>query len=344
MRVFVFEHMVGGGELHRPLPATLAAQGDAMLTAATAGFRRAGCEVVTTRDVRVEPAAGGAETFTLSPGEDTGEAFDRAAAHADAGLVIAPETDGLLAAWTRRLERAGVRSLGSGVEAIELCADKLALHDHLTAHEVPMPTTRLDPQALDPRDPRTRPGAWDGERVVAKPRVGAGCEHTHLLREPAEAAAWSSQRESIFQPWCAGRAVSVSLIVHGEQVHALAAGEQFVSGERVLCYEGGRLPLEPSLAGRATALAERAVRAVGGLRGFVGVDLVLGDDTGGEADVVLEINPRLTLSFVALTWVCEPTVAAALVDAQQAPTWSSRAVPAVRFDAAGRLAVEEEAV
>ena len=63
-----------------------------------------------------------------------------------------------------------------------------------------------------------------------------------------------------------------------------------------ICYEGGELPLPAALATRATSLAQRAVAAVPGLFGYVGVDLVLGN----EADFVIEINPRLTTSYVGL--------------------------------------------
>jgi predicted ATP-grasp superfamily ATP-dependent carboligase len=34
--------------------------------------------------------------------------------------------------------------------------------------------------------------------------------------------------------------------------------------------------------------------------GYIGVDLVLGDDASGTGDRVIEINPRLTTSYVGL--------------------------------------------
>ena len=125
----------------------------------------------------------------------------------------------------------------------------------------------------------------------------------------------------------------------------MAVGEQFVCGEPVLRYEGGRLPLRCALAERAAALAVRAVRTVDGLRGFVGVDVVLGERTGD--DMVIEINPRLTLSYVALVRGCEPRVAAALLDDRIEPRWTlpggdraGEGEGVVRFDARGRVARE----
>ena len=46
------------------------------------------------------------------------------------------------------------------------------------------------------------------------------------------------------------------------------------------------------------ALARRIAAAIPGLRGFVGVDFVLGID--GRA-TVLEVNPRLTSAYVGLS-------------------------------------------
>ena len=48
--------------------------------------------------------------------------------------------------------------------------------------------------------------------------------------------------------------------------------------------------------GHLAALAEDVCRAIPGLDGYVGIDLLLGED----APVVVEVNPRLTTSYVGL--------------------------------------------
>src|SRR5262249_52781479 len=61
-------------------------------------------------------------------------------------------------------------------------------------------------------------------------------------------------------------------------------------------YQGGVLPMPQSMAQRALRLAEQAIDCVSGLHGFVGVDMVLGEDK----DWAIEVNPRLTTSYLGL--------------------------------------------
>ena len=78
------------------------------------------------------------------------------------------------------------------------------------------------------------------------------------------------------------------------------------------CYRGGQLPIAPVLADRAVRIATAAVECVPGLRGYVGVDVVLGDDGG---DWAIEINPRLTTSYVGLRALARFNLAAAILAA-----------------------------
>ena len=72
---------------------------------------------------------------------------------------------------------------------------------------------------------------------------------------------------------------------------------------------------------RAGGLARRAVdaisRAAGGdtPAGWVGVDMILGARDDGRADRVLEVNPRLTTSFVRLAAGSPRSLVRAMLDA-----------------------------
>jgi predicted ATP-grasp superfamily ATP-dependent carboligase len=78
-------------------------------------------------------------------------------------------------------------------------------------------------------------------------------------------------------------------------------------------YGGGRLPLSPELNERATRLARRALETVSGWRGYVGVDLVVGEATDGGQDWVIEINPRLTTSYIGLRVLAKSNLAEAML-------------------------------
>lgn len=91
---------------------------------------------------------------------------------------------------------------------------------------------------------------------------------------------------------------------------SLLPAAQRLSDDGRFRYRGGELPLAPPLGDRAVVLAERAIGCVPGLRGYVGVDVVL-----GEQDVAVEINPRLTTSYVGLRALAGFNLAAAVLAA-----------------------------
>jgi predicted ATP-grasp superfamily ATP-dependent carboligase len=78
---------------------------------------------------------------------------------------------------------------------------------------------------------------------------------------------------------------------------------------------------------------------VPGLRGFVGVDVVVGDDPDGGGDAVIEINPRLTTSYAGLRQVARFNLAAALLAVAEGgdpPAFEWRPGP-VRWRADGQI-------
>ena len=85
-------------------------------------------------------------------------------------------------------------------------------------------------------------------------------------------------------------------------------------------YHGGVVPVPEVLAERAARLARRAVAPIGGLCGYVGVDMILGDAPDGSSDVAIEINPRLTTSYVGLCALAESNLAAAMLAAVRGDT------------------------
>ncbi len=330
MKIFVYEYVCGGGMIGEDLPEMLSAQGMAMLRVVISDFMELGAQVTTTLDSRVDGNIDGASMHVVEDKTKTSSTFDELAIASDAVLVIAPEFGGISAGLAVRLEHLDVHSLGSTSSAIALCADKLALADHLRRAGLRTPTTAV----YEPNVARPYP-------VVIKPRDGAGCEGTFVCQTAGDAGRMVPDENQVVQPYCAGKAVSVSLLLHDGEVTPLLAGRQCIIGDEYspvrLRYDGGHLALVGEEAGRATVLATRVAECVNGLRGFVGIDLVLGETL--DMDHVIEINPRLTVSYAGLRKLAQTNLAAAMLDVEAPVRFADGSV---RFDAAGN--VEQMAV
>lgn len=240
------------------------------------------------------------------------EAFRERAKRCDWTLVIAPEIGGMLAERCRWVREVNGKLLGPSVEAVELTADKHALSKVWDAAKVRTPRTRLWAEWLlePPRYP-----------VVCKPIDGAGSSTTFLVPDAehlpkclvaAEAEGYTEDR-LLLQDLVEGLAVSVSFLIGPSKAVPLAPAFQLLSTEGRFRYQGGALPIRPNLAERAVRVARQAIGCVEGLLGYVGVDLILGAATDGSADYAIEINPRLTTSYVGLRELCDGNLAEAML-------------------------------
>jgi predicted ATP-grasp superfamily ATP-dependent carboligase len=229
--------------------------------------------------------------------------FRELAAAADWSLVIAPEFHGILAQRSRWVEEVGGRLLGPSPKAIRLTADKLLLARFWSERSIPTPA----PDFSFP--------------LVCKPRFGAGSQATFLVHDPEELSravlqageeGWSE--ELIFQWYVPGLPASVAFLGGPERRLSLPAVEQRLTDDGRFRYLGGRLPLPGPLDRRARTLAERAAECVEGLCGWFGVDLILGDAIDGSEDVAIEINPRLTTSYLGLRRLARFNLAEAMLE------------------------------
>ena len=316
MRVFVYECVSSGALGDEAASESLRAEGWAMLAAVLEDFGRCpGVQTSTLISARVGSAVKRLVPhirphFTLPGAEE--RTFRALAANADFSLIIAPEFDDLLAQRCRWVEEEGCPLLGPSSSAVRLTGDKRMLYRHWVDRQVPTPYV-LDPP--DEYSPVAVPTP-----CVCKPRWGAGSQATFLLRNSVDLIAilsylrtdgWSG--ETILQTYAPGLPVSVAFLAGPGRLLALPATEQHLSSDGRFRYLGGRLPLARHLDKRARRLAERAVNTVEGLRGFFGVDLVLGEADDGSLDVALEINPRLTTSYVGLRRLARFNLAEALL-------------------------------
>lgn len=292
MRVFVFEYVSGGGFAGQPMVASLVAEGDLMLAAAVRDLLGVpGVAVSTCRDHRLEMPPLPFEVTWVEG--DWQSAWLAGVDAADAVLPIAPETDGILETLCRDVQRAGKILLNSRPHGVALAASKLATFRRLAAADVPVVTSWEADRV---------PSAAFAEPLVVKPDQGIGCQGIHLLNGERALADFLAHQENsaawLVQPYVAGVPASLSVMVGDDCLCLLGANRQ-----RVAQVDDGFVLLGcvvNGIAERSAALlpvAQRVCRAIDGLWGYVGIDLVLAE-TGPR---VLEVNPRLTTSYVGLS-------------------------------------------
>lgn len=215
----------------------------------------------------------------------------------DAVLVMAPESDGILANRIKQLNETGAQNLNCSDEAISLAGDKYQTFLYLNRLEIPTPATMLlgnflkAPQISFP--------------LVLKPRDGAGATDTFRIKSikilEDKASSILNLDQWIVQEFKEGIAASYCFFVHKGQCKPIVSSFQNMEAfDNQFIYQGGSLPLPLDLEYRALNLAQRSLNGFVGLNGWVGVDLILGPEISGLKDFVFEINPRLTTSYLGV--------------------------------------------
>jgi tyramine---L-glutamate ligase len=155
---------------------------------------------------------------------------------------------------------------------------------------------------------------FDPANVVAWRGTGElfrGREAARRRRVAENVSSGSAECESrIVQEYVSGFAASVAFLCGPRTFVPLIPCAQYLSTDGRFQYLGGRLPIARNLAERAIRIATAAIRCVPGLAGYVGVDVVLGDD---GRDWAIEINPRLTTSYVGLRALAKFNIAEAML-------------------------------
>jgi hypothetical protein len=288
--------------------ASLQAEGRAMMQAIAADLLATGeVEVWTTRDARLPPLhPAGCRVTEIGSAEEERSHLHRLSGDADWTILIAPETGGDLLQRARLVESVGGRLLSPRPALIEIVADKQQTADWLARHGVLCPVGRI-----------VRPGKRTviESPAVLKPLDGCGSQDVRLLKTDAEiqAALTALDRPMRLESFQPGHAASVAVLCGLGKRIALPACRQHLSDDGHFTYLGGETPLADGLDRRARRLALAAIDTLPDPLGYIGVDLVLGEMADASGDCVIEINPRLTTSYVGLRASCHENLAAAML-------------------------------
>jgi tyramine---L-glutamate ligase len=313
VRIFLYEYLTGGGTLDGRLGGmpggSLLAEGAAMVAAlATDLAALPDTHVDLLRDARVtDQRLAPFPARTVHDAHDERDRFCELASTADAVIVIAPESEGILFDRCCWAEASGARMLSPSSKFIEIAADKHRTAAALQAAGLPVPQGWVVCPGGELPSEFPYP-------AVLKPQFGAGSLDTLYLENRQAASRYGRAKGTMrlerFHP---GLPASVSVLCGPSRRLPLPACRQSISDDGRFRYLGGILPMSEAFCRRAQSLALQVLDALPATTGYVGVDLILGPDPSGCDDVVLEVNPRVTTSYVGLRRLCRGNLAAMML-------------------------------
>ncbi|MDP3677733.1 MAG: ATP-grasp domain-containing protein [Methylotenera sp.] len=264
-------------------------------------------QLITMHDVRLTPSEYAKKNMVVAAG-DFKKAFKKALKQADLVWLIAPEADGVLLELTELCLEAEAKEthallLGCGFDATLTGTSKTLCFEAMhAAHIFTLPVHAgedlMQPDYYDALL-KQNIGKW-----VAKPEDGAGCEGIQVFDSLHDLKLWITEDDRylhyLAQPYQAGVAASFSMLCRDgkawllscNQQHIACDGSQFkLTGITV----NGMLPYWQ----RFETIARKIAKMLPDALGYVGVDVIV-DVENNDKIYVVEINPRLTTSYVGL--------------------------------------------
>jgi len=323
LNILVYEYLSGGGCVGGEIPQETLCEGYAMLRGLISDLKAAGNRVTTILDqrlARLKPPLEADHVFEASSRTEFPSNLERSYGLVDAAILVAPESDGTLQGFVREIENLKVKSLNCSSEAIGKASNKIEMYELLRRKGFQTPETVIIDLGDD--DETIKKMFYElGFPSVVKPSLGVGCLGLNLLtsRKDVEHAVKNLKKRNlssvaVAQRLVRGLAASVSLISTGGNVSAVTHNRQIVKLAKPglkSSYMGGFTPFHHRMEGEAMKLACRVVEAIRGLRGYIGVDMVLSEDK----PYVVEVNPRVTTSYIGLRKVVCFNPAQAILDA-----------------------------
>ena len=244
-------------------------------------------------------------------------------------IFISAENNNNLYNITRILEENNVKIYNSSSEACLKSSDKSETYEALF-NIVPQPRSfrfKIDPKGYWKRAIENLHEKWQAEdpltplKLIIKPLVGVDCEDIVVIEKIEDL---TLDLDKIFTPWSRvlvqeyidGTDISVSLISDGKKAVPISLNQQYVElKDDKGTYLGGKIPYESKYKDEAFEIATKAIEAIDGMKGFVGVDLLINAD---EKDVysvyLLEINSRFTTPYVGLSKIANFNIGKTIID------------------------------
>lgn len=361
MKIFAYEFITGGGMLEASgtAPAgSLLSEGRAMISRLAADLATANSvhQVACLWDQRLEPPPSleNCEWLPVASSHDHDEAVKEQAAGADWTIVIAPEFGGHLERIAKLAAQAGGKLLGPNIAWIHRGTNKEHFALLMAKAMIPGPAGLTIPAGATPLHcSQVFKNLPANETLIFKPNDGAGCEGVQRYTMTDFVSFFQTisngnetvAAETRIEQFVPGLPASIAMLLGPTGALPLRWCAQSIEWNDAATanptYKGGILndsPESTNFQARCESLALKVAALMKEEIGYVGLDLVLGEATDGSQDVVIELNPRLTTSYVGLSRATSQNLAEAMLQHAQGERVSLKwdNLPVI-FDATGEI-------
>lgn len=295
------EFITGGGFIAAPLPKSLANEGAAMRDALLRDLAALNAfNIMCMHDARLAFSALNCKTLIVKAGDDFNQVFKQALNQVDYVWLIAPETNATLRHLGEIVYASGAQLLGCGHYATVIGTSKIMSFNALTAANINTLAVFSGEVIVHnfAEVLQLKVAKW-----VAKPENGAGCEGIKIFADLHALCDWIKQDDQYLQyfaqPYQLGIAASFCMLCRDGHAWLLSSNQQHID-----C-DGDTFKLKSitlngmkTYANRFEIIAEKIAKMLPDALGYMGIDVII--DTETNSIFVLDINPRLTTSYVGL--------------------------------------------
>lgn len=253
-------------------------------------------------------------------------------------IFISSEEDNILYDLTRFLEENNVKLYVSDAASTRICSDKLETYTALKA-KVNQPMSfkvimdnriywkkpiEFNLKTMNMSEDNYKFGELTDDleiknKLIAKPVNGVDCENIKIIESKGDIDdldnLFMEGSGVLIQEYIEGEVLSVSLLSDGKKAIPLSLNKQYIHIDNdSQSYLGGCLPYNHPAKDKIFNSAVTAVESVEGLKGFVGVDLIVKEDDGNYEPYIIEINSRFTTPYVGLSKVLNINIGQTILD------------------------------
>ncbi|MFK7794215.1 MAG: ATP-grasp domain-containing protein [Gammaproteobacteria bacterium] len=289
MRLLVTEFITGGGFANHPLPDGLKQEGLLMLNAVLADCSRmSDIHLTTCLDPRIELTDINVDVYPVVKSVDYMQQVSKLAHENDYAWVIAPESAGVLESLISRLTKENIPTINCDASSIRIAGDKIKCALQLLEAGIDTAVNFSLAEAQQYTN-----------KTVIKSRFGVGCEGLKVCDSGVLALECIDDfNQWVVQAYIEGEHLSLSLLCYSGEARILSCNKQVFSGNEEPKLKSCHVN-EISINEKMEILANNIAKTFPGFAGYVGVDLI----KRGSDYVVIDINPRLTSSYVGLNEV-----------------------------------------